>query len=197
MTTLWKINCMEDQYPGMWHRWYRHQCVAVGWYAKWGYTLKGTPKSDAGWNGWVRARSILQRIAVGDHVVVALRGHRVGRLGEVTAKLVDDHHWDPLVPRSKGQPDGEMGRRVLVRWDMTSGPESRDQVVLLPHDVRFSAGELRPTIAEIRSVAVQDLRDAMNDPANWVGLLSSFPYEQALSDFIARRRLSSGRSADG
>ena len=21
--TLWKINCMEDSFPGMWQRWYR------------------------------------------------------------------------------------------------------------------------------------------------------------------------------
>lgn len=181
MTTLWKINCMEDSYPGMWHRWYRHQCVAVGWYAKLGYTLQGPAKN----RGWARARGALQRIAVGDWVVVALRGHRVGRIGEVTGKLVDDEHWDPLVPRSKGEPDGEMGRRILVRWDMTVGPESSDQVVLLPDQRHFTAGELRPTIAEIHSLSVTDLRKAMNDQVNWVGLLSHFPYEKALSDFIA------------
>jgi len=180
--TLWKINCMEDGYPGMWHRWYRHQCVAVGWYAKWGYRLEGPAKDD---QGWARARSALQRIAVGDQVVVALRGHRVGRIGQVTGKLIGDEHWDPLVPRTKRDPDGEMGRRVLVRWDMTAGPDSRDQVVLLPDGLRFTAGELRPTIAEIRSISIKDVRDAMNDRTNWIGLLSHFPYEKALSDFIA------------
>jgi hypothetical protein len=182
MTTLWKINCMEDCYPGMWHRWYREQCVAVGWYAKWGFTLEGTGKKDP---GWARARSALNRVAVGDHIVVALRGHRVGRIGEVTGKLVGDEHWEPLVPRTKRDPDGEMGRRILVRWDLTVGPDSRDQVVLLPAKFRFSAGELRPTIAEIRSLALGELRHAMNDRANWIGLLSHFPYERALSDFIA------------
>lgn len=178
---LWKINCMEDRYPGMWHRWYRHQCVAVGWHAKWGYSLHG-PTNDPGWS---RARSALQRITVGDHVVVALHGHRVGRIGEVTDKLIRDEDWDPLVPRTKRDPDGEMGRRVLVRWDMTVGPDTRDQVVLLPDGCRFTGGELRSTVAKIRSVSLGELRDAMNDPSNWVGLLSHFPYEQALSDFIA------------
>ncbi len=182
MTTLWKINCMEDRYPGMWHRWYRHQCVAVGWYAEWGFSLEGSANND---RGWARARGALQRIAVGDHVVVALRGHRVGRIGEVTGKRIGDEHWEPLVPRTKRDPDGEMGRRILVRWDMTVGPDSRDQVVLLPGHVRFTAGELRPTIAEIRSISLRDLRDAMNDRANWIGLLSHFPYEKALSDFVA------------
>ena len=182
MTTLWKINCMEDRYPGMWHRWYRHQCVAVGWCAKWGYTLQGSAKNDP---GWARARSALQQIAVGDHVVVALRGHRVGCIGEVTGKRISDEYWEPLVPRTKRDPDGEMGRRVLVRWDMTVGPDSRDHVVLLPEHRRFTRGELRNAIAQIRSVSLKDLHDAMNDRANWIGLLSHFRYEQALSDFIA------------
>jgi hypothetical protein len=25
----WKINCMEDHYPGLWHTWFREQIVAV------------------------------------------------------------------------------------------------------------------------------------------------------------------------
>jgi len=165
----------------MWHRWYRHQCVAVGWHAKWGFKLLGG-KSDA---GWARARTALQRIQVGDDIVVALQGHRVGRIGQVTGKRVDDGQWDPLVPVSKHRPDGEMGRRIDVRWDLACGPDDRDMVVALPEQARFSSGELRPTIAEVRSVSPADLRQAMNDPASWVGLLSHFHYERALSDYIA------------
>jgi len=180
--TLWKVNCMEHRYPGMWHRWYRHQCVAVGWHAGWGYRLQGRTKGGPGWS---RARRALQRIEVGDHVVVALRGNRVGRVGQVTSKRIDDEYWDPLVPRTKRDPDGEMGRRVLVRWDMTVGPVGQDQVVLLPEGHRLTPGELRPTIGEIRSVSLNHLRRVMNDRSNWIGLLSHFPYERALSDFIA------------
>jgi RecB family endonuclease NucS len=109
----------------------------------------------------------------------------VGRLGEVTAIRIADNQWDPLVPPSKQDPDGEMGRRILVRWEMTCGPENRDQVVLLPSDRRFTSGELRATICEIHSTNLADLRSAMDDPANWVGLLAAFAYERALSDFIA------------
>lgn len=180
--TLWKINCMEDKYPGMWHRWYRQQCVAVGWYAKWGYSLAEESATNEGWN---RARKALQRIAVGDHIVVALSGHRVGRIGEVTAKFVDDSFWQPLVPPSKREPDGEMGRRILVRWEMTTGPEDRDQVVLLPEGGRFNANELRNTIAVVHSLSIEQLRTSMNDRVHWSGLLSTFPYERALSDYIA------------
>ncbi len=120
-----------------------------------------------------------------DDVIVALQGHRVGRVGQVTGSHVGDTQWDPLVPPSKSEPDGEMGRRILVRWDMTCGPESRDQVIHLPSEMRFTSGELRPTISEVRSRSLAELREAMNDRANWVGLLASFAHERALSDFIA------------
>jgi hypothetical protein len=180
--TLWKINCMEDRYPGMWQRWFRHQCVAVGWYSKWGYRLSDPANGERGWS---RARRLLQQIQVKDHVVVALRGHRVGRLGQVTDKAIDDTDWDPLVPASSDLPDGEMGRRIFVRWNMTTGPDDREMVVALPAGARFTPGELRPTLSEIRSVSLDKLKETMNDPSNWVGLLSHFDYERALSGYIA------------
>jgi hypothetical protein len=174
---------MERQYPGMWHRWYRHQCVAVGWARKWGFHVAGPAgKKDP---GWLRARATLAKVAPGDLVVVALAGHRVGRLGEVTALKIADVDWEPLVPRSKNEPDGEMGRRIEVRWDLACGPESREQVVHLPAQRRLTTGELRPTVCRVQSLSVEDLRVAMNDRANWVGLLPSFAYERSLSDFIA------------
>jgi len=181
---LWKMNCEEHKYPGMWQRWYKHQCVAVGWWSGWGYRLVGrsSGKHEAGWR---RARGALQAIAEGDYVAVALRGHKIGRLGQVTGKAIEDADWDPLVPPSRGLPKGEMGRRVFVRWDMTVGPDDREMVIRLPDGARFSSGELRPTVSEIRSISLARLTDAMNDPANWVGLLTHFDYERALSGYIA------------
>src|SRR5258708_11696625 len=38
-------------------------------------------------------------------------------------------HAEALVPASRDLPSGEMGRRLLVRWDLTVGPDSRDMVV--------------------------------------------------------------------
>jgi hypothetical protein len=183
--TLWKINCMEDDYPGMWQRWFRNQCIAVGWNAHWGYPLSGEITAAKNVAAWTRARSAIKRIGVGDFVVVSLRGHRVGRLGEVTGKAIDDHEWNPLVPRTKQRPDGEMGRRIFVRWDLTIGPDNLDEVVLLPEGRRFSVGEVRPTIAEIRSQSLDDLKDAMHDEANHESLLAHFDYEKALSGYIA------------
>jgi hypothetical protein len=172
---------MEAKYPGMWQRWFRNQCVAVGWRGSWGYPLAGHSDNP----GWRRTRSALQKMEIGDYIVASLKGHRVGRLGQITGKAIEDTDWEPLVPSSPDQPEGEMGRRVFVRWDMTVGPEDRDLVVLLPQGSRFTGGELRPTISEIRSISYKRLVSAMNDPANWQSLFAHFDYEKALSGYIA------------
>jgi len=179
--TLWKFYCMEDTYPGMWPRWFLNQCVGVGWYSGWGYSIDGDSDSQ----NWSRARNALKEIEVGDHIVVSLRNHRVGRIGEVTGKAIGDSEWDPLVPRSASTPDGEMGRRIFVRWDLTCGPDSRDLVVELPPQARFTSGEVRPTISKIHSISLSDLRNVMSDPRNWVELWAHFDYERSLSGYIA------------
>src|SRR5947209_960231 len=92
---LWKIYAMEDYFPGLWHQWYRHQCVAAGFAPYWGCKLHGKTKD---YGGWRLARSRLLQIAVGDFVIVALKGNRVGRLGEVTGIHIEDDEWDPLSP---------------------------------------------------------------------------------------------------
>lgn len=127
----------------------------------------------------------MKNIALGDEVIVALRNNQVGRLGVVTGKAIEDHEWNPLVPPTLRRKSGEMGRRILVRWDLMVGPDSRDMVVALPTRARLTTGELRRTIAEVRSRSSKKLIKAMNDPLNWVGLLTHFKYEQALSGYIA------------
>ena len=179
--TLWKFYCEENKFPGMWPRWFLNQCVGVGWYSGSGFSLDGATDD----RGWSRARNALKQIQAGDHIIVSLRNHRVGRIGEVTGGAFGDDDWDPLVPRSVSNPDGEMGRRIFVRWDLTSGPDSRDWVVALPPHARFSPGELRPTIAEIQSVSTTELKKIMSDPLNWVELWPHFDYERSLSGYIA------------
>ena len=157
---LWKVSCLENKYPGMWQRWFRHQCIGIGWPPGDGHHLDGP---SAGRQGWNRARKALKSVAVGDDVIVTLRGHRVGRLGTVTGKAIEDDQWDPLVPSSRDLHSGDMGRRLLVRWDLTVGPDSRDMVVALPSEVQLASGELRPTISEVRSRSKKELVEAMND----------------------------------
>jgi hypothetical protein len=135
--------------------------------------------------GLTRVRNALARITVGDHVIAALKGNRVARLGQATGFAVKDEEWDPLVPKSKHLPVGQMGRRIYVRWDLDCGPTSQDLIVALPRGSRLAGHELLPTIAEIKSLSLQKLRAAMNDPENWVGLMAHFNHERALSDYIA------------
>ena len=179
---VWKFYCEEDKHPGMWQRWLKNQCVAVGWADVWGYHLNDSPKRYKNDRGWLRVRRCLNEIQVGDYVLVSLQGNRIGRLGEVTELAIDD--WKPLVPPSRKRRHGGIGRRILVRWDTTVGPDNRDFVVKLPENVRLNPGESRPTIAEISLQKMDGLRTAMNDSSNWVSLFE-FRYEKSLSDYIA------------
>jgi Domain of unknown function DUF83 len=141
---LWKVYCEENKFPGMWQRWFQHQCVGIGWMPAKRYRLNGV---SSGGYGWKRAREAVKSIKIGDGVIVTLRGHRVGRLGVVTGKAIEDDEWNPLVPESPNRPTGDMGRRIFVRWELTIGPDSRDMVVKFPTDVQFTPGALSGYIA--------------------------------------------------
>jgi hypothetical protein len=170
----------------MWQRWYLNQCVGVGWQAQDGYLLVGEiARSVPSWKGWVRCRNLLNHMVVGDYIVVTLADSRAARIGQITGFAIEDAQWNPLVPPSKTLPYGEIGRRILVRWNLTTGPDDRGLVVVLPEGKRFALHELRPTLAEVRSMSLEQLIDTMNDPTNWVNLLGHFAYERALSEYIA------------
>jgi len=171
---------MEDSFPGMWQRWFLNQCVAVGWPTGDGFRLDGGLKRM----NWTKARSALNGVAIGDSVIVALRGSTVGRIGVITGLKYDDDNWNPLVPISKQYPFGEMGRRIEVRWDLTAGPTDRSLVIQLPEAYRFNSGQARQTIGQIKSHSVSDFRAVMNDPSNWMGIQSKFKHESALQAYI-------------
>ena len=139
-----RVFCMEDKYPGLWQRWFRHQCVAVGWCAEWGFKLEGKTKDS---RGWAVTRNALKRIQKGDWILVQLKRHRVGRIGQVVGKAIEDGQWNPLVPRTRAERDGEMGRRINVRWDLNVGPSDAEMVVELPRTRYLPSGLARPTIA--------------------------------------------------
>jgi Endonuclease NucS len=181
----WKVFCMKNSYPGLWQRWFKNQCVAVGWCAKWGYTLRGKSKGEKGGEkGWSEAKNALNKINNGDWILVQLAHNRVGRIGEVVRKQVGDNQWAPLVPPSREEPDGEMGRRILVRWDLTVGPSDAEMVVTLPPPSRLPMKVVRPTIRQLDPATFQLVRQAMKSEANWVSLLSQFEYERSHSDYI-------------
>lgn len=178
----WKIFCEEDDFPGLWRRWFQNQCVAVGWSPQRGYALLGRAKRRG---GWPAARKALREIREGDRIVVHLKNHRVGRLAEVIHSRIGDNEWDPLVPPTKRRPDGEIGRRVDVRWDLSIGPQDPDTVVKLPVGRRFSPSIARRTVTHLSRKTFKSIEQTMRDETNWVPLLSKFAYERSLSDYVA------------
>lgn len=186
---FWRVHCHIGHHPGQWQYWFREQCCAVGW-APPEYTFAGSAKDRA----WATARNALSRMKPGDWVVASLPHSRVGRLGRITELRVDDDQWLPVVPPSRKDPLGENGRRILVRWELTTGPEDSSKAVLLPKEVRFSTGEARATVRSIPVSKLDAIRAAMRDERNWVPLIGNFSVEAALSDYIALHpgRLESG-----
>jgi hypothetical protein len=181
-TDLWKVTCEEHLYPGLWQRWFRSQCVAIGWPPNAGFRLDGSGRRSL---GWTIARSALARIKPGDHIFVTLHGSRVARLGTVTELAVRDSEWTPFIPPSKSSKYGEQGRRIHVKWDLELGPDDREYVVALPPGVRLSGAQLRTTLSIVRSISLAQLREILADQSNWVRLWANFDYERALSGYIA------------
>ena len=177
--TLWKVRCMDNYFPGMWQRWYKNQCVALGWPPAGGYTLLGESIDKS----WSYTRNRLLEIQDGDFVAVLLSGNRIGRIGQVVGLAIDDDDWSPFVEPGYGLEHGELGRRILLRWDLTVGPDRHDYVVNLP--TGFWSSPPRRAISRELSVSIDQLKGEMADPSNWSSLLLRFPYERALSDYIA------------
>jgi hypothetical protein len=175
----WKINCMEDEYPGLWHTWFREQIVAVGWPPD-DYGLRTSTKVRA----WSDARRHLIQIAPGDKVVVQLKNWRVGRIGTVLNKQIEDIEWSPTVPPQGGDL-GEMGRRVQVRWDLTTGPLTPTYIVELPPEAHPNMRIWRPTLSPVPDQAFTAMELAMKEESNWVSLIPGFASERALSEYIS------------
>lgn len=179
---IWKVFCMENHWPGLWKRCYQEQVVPIGYPPPY-YSLH---KKIRG-HGWERVSAPLRRVKVGDTIVLQLPDNRIGRIGIVTGLKIKDDAWRPLIPKSRQHADGEMGRLIEVRWDMTNGPLAHDLVVKLPTEARFHAGRVRAAISEVPAGLFLAIQKAMRDFRNWVPASGHvFKQEQAISDFIAQ-----------
>ena len=177
--TNWKINCMEKEYPGLWHTWFKEQIVAIGWPPD-NFGLR-KPTED---HAWSRARACLTQIEPGDRVVVQLKNWRVGRIGMALSKQIEDQEWSPSVPRQAGDM-GEMGRRVQMRWDLTTGPLTPNFVVELPPEARPNLRIWRPTLSRVPDPIFRRIENAIAEETNWVSLIPGFASERALSEYIS------------
>lgn len=188
---FWNVFCEEKRYPGLWHNWFARQVVAVGWPPQW-FRMEGDRSKD---RNWIKARNVLLKIRVGDKVVARLPGNRIGRIGEVTGLAIDDVSWEPTVPKTPANPHGENGRCIRVRWDLSYGPLTPDQVIKLPPSARLTKPfQIRSTIGPLEAKTFRRIEDAAKEEANWEGLLPGFSEERAMSDYIASfpQRLESG-----
>jgi hypothetical protein len=180
----WKVYCMEDKYPGLWHTWFTQQVAAVGWAGKWGFSLRGRGHADD--RAWSWARSGLLQMSCGDKLVVQLKHHRVGRVGIITGLQIEDSEWSPTVPPTREDPDGEQGRLIQVRWDLSSGLLVPNMVVALPEDARLAPGPAtRVTVYELSAEQFGAIENATRDEENWVPVQLGFDRERWLSDHIA------------
>lgn len=119
--------------------------------------------------------------------IKSLCSSRTGELGESApffSKQIEDDEWNPSVPR-QGSDSGEMGRRVQVRWDLSSGKLTPDFVVELPPDARPNPRIWRPTISNVPDSAFERMEGAFRDERNWVSLVPGFASERALSEYIS------------
>lgn len=177
--TYWKVNCMEGTYPGLWQTWFLQQTVAVGWPPpKWKIDK---PTKDSSWS---KARNAIQQMQAGDKVVVQLSDYRIGRIGTIIEARVSDSDWSPTVPIDKKNPYGEMGRRIDVRWDLSTGDVSPSAIVQLPPNVRPKGGPWRNTISRLSASVAAEIEEAVRDEKNWTTLQHGFSNERALSDYI-------------
>ncbi len=178
-TQYWKINCMEDEYPGLWHTWFTEQVVAVGWWPpKWGLQ---TPTEDRAWD---LARRCLLKVKPEDRIVVQLKNWRIGRMGTVLKLKIRDDQWDPTVPRQKGNV-GEMGRRLEVHWDLTTGPLAPQFAIQLPPAACPNMRIWRPTLSEMSKPVFERIEKAAQDETHWVSIVPGFAKERAMSEFIS------------
>ncbi len=175
----WKVNCMEDDYPGLWQTWFLQQTVAIGWPTP-QFSLEG-PTGDS---SWAAARAAASQVRTGDRIVVQLSDSRVGRIGTVTQIKIEDARWNPTVPVDRKNPDGEMGRRIDVRWDLQVGPVSPSAVARLPLEARFKGRALRSTIVRLKDEAAEKIILALSNDANWTSVHSGFASERAISEYI-------------
>ena len=170
---------MEDDYPGLWQTWFLQQTVAIGWPSP-HFSLEG-PTPD---RSWAAARVAASQVRIGDRIVVQLSNSRVGRIGTVTRVKIEDAEWDPTVPVDKENPEGEMGRRIEVRWDLHVGPVSPSAVARLPVEARFKGRALRSTIVRLKEEAVEKIVFALSVESNWTSVHSGFASERAISEYI-------------
>lgn len=165
MPRHWIVICPEPSVRGgVWRRWYRENCVAVGWGPPiWSYEGGGeiTP-------GWRFVRNRLMEIEPGDKVIPFLLKWRIGPIGTVREMAVADSDWNPTVKGGDYGEEPELGRRILVTWEVNGMPPE-GMVATVPAGQRPGgrAPLARHTIEELPDEQFENLRSVLAAKENW------------------------------
>lgn len=168
--SYWIVICPEPYVRGggLWARWYREGCVAVGWYPPdWSFEGQGENTDD---NGWVFARNRLRELRAGDKVIPFLLKWRIGPVGTVTDVRVSDAEWNPTVEKGTqvfGNIESELGRRILVTWDRIDMPPD-GRCALVPPDQRPPGPLSKHTIEHLPAETYHKLCSVLSNRSNWI-----------------------------
>jgi hypothetical protein len=177
MASYWIVICPEPHVTGgLWARWYRENCVAVGWPPPEFGLAGGTENS-----GWAWTRDRLNQMRVGDKVIPFLLKWRIGPVGTVRELRVTDGDWSPTVDEgaySRNPDQAELGRRVLVTWEQAGMPPD-GKVAIVPANLRTGGPLARHTVEELPAVQFERLCSALSDASNWVDVAVPEPGTEA------------------
>jgi hypothetical protein len=163
----WIVICPEPLVRGgVWMRWYRESCVAVGWYPPtWSFEGQGDNTE-----GWAYARNRLKEIRVGDKVIPFLLKWRIGPVGTVREIKVKDTDWNPTVGKGDyaGSEEWGLGRRILVTWEQAGMPPN-GMIATVPADQRSGGRQplARHTIEQLSVEQFKSLCSVLSAKENW------------------------------
>jgi hypothetical protein len=168
--SYWIVICPEPNVRGgVWKRWYREQCVAVGWYPPiWSFEGQGENTQ-----GWQIARNRLNEIKPGDKVIPFLLKWRIGPVGTVKEVKVADVDWNPTVEKGNYSDEKDLGRRILVTWEQAGMPPG-GMIATVPVPQRPGGGSplARHTIERLSIEQFQNLCSVLSDKENWGDVVS-------------------------
>jgi hypothetical protein len=167
--SYWIVICPEPYVRGgVWARWYREKCVAVGWPPP-NWNLDGPTESF----GWAYARNRLKEIRPGDKVIPFLLKWRIGPVGTVRALRVADAEWNQTVEKgiySLNIEEPELGRRLLVTWERIEMPPD-GRCALVPPDQRPPGPLAKHAIEQLPAETFQRLCSVLSNRSNWIDVL--------------------------
>ena len=167
--SYWIVICPEPSVRGgVWLRWYRESCVAIGWYPP-NWSFEGRSE-DADTGGWSFARNRLKEIRVGDKIIPFLLKWRIGPVGTVKEIKVKDTDWNPTVEKGDYGEESEaaLGRRILVTWEQAGMPPD-GMIAPVPPAQRPGGRQplARHTIEQLSVEQFKNLSSVLAAKENW------------------------------